>query len=303
MASPLFDYFENMRSGSNPRNAADWMAPPQKPQVAGAPGAPVDPMAAARQRITDLTEGRGQQILNDPYQMAAMDFLKGQTSGTNVPYTDEVKNSILAQQGRGFASAEAAQMGALRDQIAANGGSVNDPSFQAAERQAMSQRQGQNLDAMGQMASQAGLANFQARNQGANQLAAARGAQNAQVNQMNLAGAGYRAQDFQETYHPPAAQPMPAPWFMAQMPQQQQQAPMQQQSSAAPAQPAAPRPQAPAARPVNTTTATSSTHLGGSGPVDATPQPQSQWIQGAFPTGMSQYLPPMPNRNYSNMGY
>src|SRR5882757_4111226 len=142
----------------------------------------------AQQRIRQLTEGRAADLATDPYQKSVMDFLQGQVSGTNVPYTDTVKNSILAQQGKGNADAEAAQMATLRDSLGASGGSIYDPGYQAAQRQAMSQRQGANLDAQGTLNAQAGLANFQAQNQGANQLSAARNAQNAQINQMNLAG-------------------------------------------------------------------------------------------------------------------
>ena len=159
------------------------------------PTGPLDPEAAlAKKKIFGATEGRAQELKNDPYQKSVMEFLQGQVSGKNVPYSDTVKNSILAQQGRGSADAEAAQMQSLRDSLGATGGSIYDPGYQAAQRQAMSQRQGANLDAQGQLNATAGLENFKAQSQGANQLSAARNAQNAQVNQMNLAGADYRAQ-------------------------------------------------------------------------------------------------------------
>lgn len=261
------------------------------PATAGAAGAGAFDPATSRQKIADLTEGRAQQLQNDPYTMAALDFLKGVTGGQNVPYTDTVKNSILAQQGKGFASAEAAQMDALRSAMAANGGSTSDPSFQAAQRQAMSTRQGQNLDAMGQLNIQAGLQNFNAQSQGANQLAAARGAQNAQVNQMDLAGAGYRAQDAAPTNYRPPQQTtvynLPAPWFQQQQQQTQTQRPAtpvlsaQQSSTQWPAQTNLPAP-----RPAPTTPS----YVGGMAPVRA-PTP----IQGASPSWMQPYLPPMNN--------
>ncbi len=275
-------------------NRDAWNAQNAPAAAGGAVGGGFDP-ATSRQKIADLTEGRGQDILKDPYQMAAMDFLKGVTTGQNVPYTDQVKNSILAQQGKGFASAEAAQMEAIRSAMAANGGSTSDPSFQAAQRQAMSQRQGQNLDAMGNLNIQSTLQNFNAQSQGANQLAAARGAQNAQVNQMNLAGAGYRAQDFQEQQRAAAPQQMPAPWFMQQMPQPQQ-APAQQQQTAPrpvlsaqqsstqwPAQTNLPQQQT-APRP------TQPTYVGGMAPQQA-PTP----IPNASPSWMRPYIPPIGN--------
>ena len=155
-------------------------------------------MEAARKRIAELTEGRANQLANDPYQKSVMDFLQGVTSGNNVPFTNEVQGAMLAQQGRGSADAEAAQMASLRESMGASGGSIYDPSYQAAAREAMSQRQGRNLDAQGQMQAMAGRENFNAQMAGAGGLAQARNAQNAQVNQLGLAGAGYQAMQSRE---------------------------------------------------------------------------------------------------------
>jgi hypothetical protein len=190
-------------------------------QGGSATGQPVDRVEEARQRIQQLTEGRAGELANDPYQRSVMDFLQGVTGGQNVPFTNEVQGAMLAQQGRGFADAEAAQMEALRQGLEASGGSIYDPSFQSAQREAMSRRQGQNLDAAGRMASQAGLANFDARMAGAGQLSAARNAQNAQINQMNLAGAGYRAQE-RRVEDAPQQQSAPINYFAQARPQTMQ---------------------------------------------------------------------------------
>ncbi len=163
----------------------------------GMPGMPnqLDPAAQlAQDKMYGATEGRAQELKDDPVQKSVMDYLQGVVGGGNVPYTDEVKNSMLAQQGRGSADAEAAQMESLRQSLGASGGSIYDPGYQAAQRQAMSQRQGQNLDAMGQLNAKAGLENHKAQMQGAAQLASSRNAQNAQINQMSTAGANLRAQ-------------------------------------------------------------------------------------------------------------
>lgn len=182
---------------------------PEIAQRAAMPGIgkqAIDPeVALAKKNMYAATEGRAAELKNDPYQKSVMDFLQGQVSGANVPYTDTVKNSILAQQGRGAADAEAAQMQSLRESLGASGGSIYDPGYQAAQRQAMSQRQGANLDAQGVLDAQAGLANFQAQSQGANQLSAARNAQNAQINQMNLAGADLRSRTTAAVPADPAA--------------------------------------------------------------------------------------------------
>lgn len=154
----------------------------------------LDPAAkAARDKITQLTEGRANDLENDPYQKSALDYMKGTVGGGNVPFTDTVKNSILAQQGAGAASAEQAQMESLRQSLGASGGSIYDPGYQAAQRQAMSERQGSNLDASGKLEAQAGIANQQAQAQAADSLSSARAQQNAQINQMKLAGADYQA--------------------------------------------------------------------------------------------------------------
>jgi hypothetical protein len=154
----------------------------------------LDPTAAAaRKKITSLTEGRADELGNDPYQKSAMDYLKGTISGQNVPYSNSVKNSLMAQHGAGAASAESAQMETLRQSLGASGGSIYDPGYQAAQREAMSQRQGSNLDAMGEIESRANIANSQAQAQAAGSLASMRAAQNAQINAMKLAGADYQA--------------------------------------------------------------------------------------------------------------
>lgn len=154
----------------------------------------LDPTAkAARDRITAATSGRATELANDPYQKSALDYMKGTMGGANAPFSDTVKNSILAQQGAGSASAEQAQMESLRQSLGASGGSIYDPGYQAAQRQAMSERQGSNLDAKGALDAQAGIANQQAQAQAANALSSARSQQNAQINQMKVASADYDA--------------------------------------------------------------------------------------------------------------
>ncbi len=182
---------------SNSGNGATYYDPTAQ-RAGNADAKAMAEMEAAKKRIQELTEGRAGELAADPYQKSVMDFLQGVTQGNNVPFTNEVQGAMLAQQGRGSADAEAAQMASLRESLGASGGSIYDPSYQSAAREALSQRQGRNLDAAGQMASQAGIANHNARMQGAAGLAQARNAQNAQVNQMGLAGAGYRAMESRE---------------------------------------------------------------------------------------------------------
>ena len=150
-------------------------------------------------KIKALTEGRANEIRNDPVQKQVMDYLQGIISGKDVPYTDTVLNSLQAQHGKGTASAEAAQMEALRGSLGAGGGSIYDPSYQAAGREMASERQGRNLDYGGQLNAMAGVENFNAKSGASGMLGSLRSNQNAQISGLGQALAGYQAQRFQET--------------------------------------------------------------------------------------------------------
>lgn len=149
--------------------------------------------------IRDLTEGRARELADDPRLNQAMDFFGQVVNGSQVPFTKEVQRAQLNQQANGTAQANAAQLQALEAAVVAAGGSLNDPSFLAKKQELNSNRQGQNLDALGRMLSQAQLANFNAQAQGAQSLAGIRSGQNAQINGMNLAGANFRGQEFRDT--------------------------------------------------------------------------------------------------------
>lgn len=200
----LTDMFGNF--AQRPTNP--WELPPEQRGLQGAapgtsaPGA-VDPQQQQSdqmfQKIMQLTSGRADEIRNDPVQAQVMDYLKGVLGGKNVPYSDTVLNSLQAQHGRGSAAAEAAQMQTLRDSLGASGGSIYDPSYQAASREAMSQRQGQNLDYAGQLNAQAGVANFDARQNASGLLGQLRGQQNAQISGLTQSAAGFQAGRFLET--------------------------------------------------------------------------------------------------------
>jgi hypothetical protein len=187
------------QTGQMAFNASKSSIDAQRQALASAAGiGPDAEMAANRQKITDLTEGRAGQLANDPRMNQAMDFFGQVLNGSKMPFSEETQRAQLNQQANGTAAANAAQLRALEEAIVARGGSLQDPSFLAQKQEMMSNRQGQNLDALGRMLSQAGIANFNAQAQGANALAGIRSGQNNQINQMNLAGAGYRAQDFRD---------------------------------------------------------------------------------------------------------
>ncbi len=206
-----FDFRRQSQATGNRAQASAWDANNRSAQAAALAEAQaaiggVDDgfQKETRDAITRLTEGRADAIGNDKYLNDANDFFGGVMSGANVPWTKEVQTAQLNQQANGTAAANGAQLRALEEAIVANGGSLQDPSFLAKKQELMANRQGANLDAMGKMMSHANLENFDARTRAARDLVSARGAQNNQVNQMGLAGAGYRAQDFRDTQRPTA---------------------------------------------------------------------------------------------------
>lgn len=151
---------------------------------------------ASRGQVFANTEGRGQATMSDPYTQAALDRFKGVASGAVQPYDTTTKNAMLTAASNNNAAAEGSQAQMLQQQAAMNGGSVNDASSQAAMRELAANRQGQNQNALNGINQQANMANFNAANEGSQQLAGIRSNQNAQANQMYLAGAGFRAQDY-----------------------------------------------------------------------------------------------------------
>ena len=132
------------------------------------------------------TEGRGDAVMNDPYTQAALDRFKGVLGG-DVPYTAAVQTQQLSRQADAGATALGAQREMLAEQMGALGGSLADPSAQAALRRLMGANQAQNNANLGDMQTKATLTNFGARNDAASQLAGIRGGQlgmaNGQYNQ------------------------------------------------------------------------------------------------------------------------
>ncbi len=216
--------FQDVLSGHTDFGAhpEDIMAALQSGTLGGAGGdASQASSDAMYQPIKDLTEGRANELRNDPVNAEVMNYLRSIMGGNNQPYNDTTMNSLKAQFGKGTASAEEAQMQQLRESLGAGGGSIYDPSYQAAGREQESQRQGRNLDYAGQLGAQANLANFDARANAAGQMGAMNASNNAQISNLGLAGAGFQAQRFQEqpsTGMPTTLMPQYAPQAQAPQP-------------------------------------------------------------------------------------
>lgn len=143
---------------------------------------------ASVQEAADLikrdTEGRATELQKDPRLTQAMDFFGKVMDGGVMPYTQGAKSAMLSKQAGMNAAAQAAQMHALQEASAANGGSVYDPSYQAKAAELNAGRQTANANAAGDIDARAAGANFDARMAGAGQLVGARSGQNAQINAM-----------------------------------------------------------------------------------------------------------------------
>lgn len=166
----------------------------------GMPQTP-DRITADRNATFNDTEGRGTATMDDPRVNAALDQLQGVMNGTDAPYTQRVQDQLLARQGDMSAAAEGANADTLREGIAARGGSMLDPSAQAALHQLTQGRQQENQAAAGDIGTQATLQNFGARMNATGQLASTRLAQLGEANSQFNQGAHYRSLSQQTGAH------------------------------------------------------------------------------------------------------
>lgn len=208
-----------------------------------------DRLAKSRQKALDLTEGRGDAVMNDAMTNAALQRLQGVMNGKDVPYTDQVVNQQLAQRAGATAEGAGSQAELLRRQAAGMGGSMADPSFQAKLREINQNRVAQNLTSQGQLQSQATLQNFGARENATNSLLSGRMGQMGMANSMYTQGANIYANDYSTGQHQSAVQMPQMNYSFGQQPQvqaggqvgappiQYQQERPQQQPAAAPVQP------------------------------------------------------------------
>ena len=140
-------------------------------------------IAQSRQQILDMTQGRAQEIQDDPLTQAALQRLHAGTTGHDAPITQHTFDQLAAGQGRMAGAQEQAQNQMLRDQMAAAGGSVNDASYQAALRANLGQRQGEVMAMRNQLAADANMRNYDARQQAALGLGSTNLAHQSLVNQ------------------------------------------------------------------------------------------------------------------------
>lgn len=114
-------------------------------------------------------------------------WFKDVMNGKNLPFGPAQQAAQLTQQTDMNAAAEHARNGQLDANAAAGGASATDPSFQGAKAANFARRQTDNSKAAGQIASQAGSANFGAQANAAGQLNQ-NAMQRAQWAQQNMSG-------------------------------------------------------------------------------------------------------------------
>ena len=120
----------------------------------------------------DMTRGRGDATMNDPRITAALDRLQKNTE--EGPYSPGVVNQMSNRMADRTAAMDAGQTAALREQVANRGGSMNDPSFQAAMNASNTGRMQQNNADRGDLESKATVTNYGAQGQAAQALAGTR---------------------------------------------------------------------------------------------------------------------------------
>lgn len=142
-------------------------------------GAPQDPLSEllgnARGRVSDLT--------NDPVDAMIRQRLQSVMSGNVGPYDDTTKNALFTSQADQAGAGEAARNQSLMDQIAMNGGSMNDPSAHAAMNENMLQRQLANQGAHLNVDMNANVGNFNAAQQATGMLGSQNNTHQAQITQ------------------------------------------------------------------------------------------------------------------------
>ncbi len=168
--------------------------------MGGGGGAPQDPLSEllgnARGRVSDLT--------NDPVDAMIRSRLQDVMGGKIAPYDEATKNALFTSQADQAGAGEAARNQSLMDQIAMNGGSMNDPSAHAAMNENLLQRQLANQGAHLQVDSQANNANFNAAQQATGMLAANN---NAHQNMITQASQHLGSQLGQVTQQMPGSMP------------------------------------------------------------------------------------------------
>lgn len=135
----------------------------------GAPSSVSD----ARAQYFNTTRGMGDRILNDPILAQAQDLMTQQAQSGG-PYSPEVVQAIYNRQADMAAQAEQQGRQLLAENMAVRGGSPYDASMQAENLALLAARQGQNQAARRDIDIQAAMANYQAQQQNAGQLAALR---------------------------------------------------------------------------------------------------------------------------------
>lgn len=175
-----------------------------------------DPVKDAENNVMRYTAGFAQDIGNDQYLGAANDKLQG---GMNTgPYSEAAIQHLIARQADQTAKAEGTNNAELANQMAARGIGPDDPGYQAALRQAQSQRQQSNIAFAGDTRFNAGQANYAGQQSAANALASNRRAQLGMMQSGLSQGAGYLSKTAEPGGRAPAAGGSPFP-----PPQQQRQ--------------------------------------------------------------------------------
>jgi hypothetical protein len=135
---------------------------------------PLTQQTAQSMGMFGATDDGRRDLVHDDYVNAALGNLESIASGQRMPFDQATKSNMMSQASSMSAAAEQAQAGQMRNAAAMGGASLNDPSYQAAQRELMARRQGTNAQAANAIEMEANQANFGAQRDASNQMGALR---------------------------------------------------------------------------------------------------------------------------------
>jgi hypothetical protein len=121
-------------------------------------------IASALGGYADWADQQGEQGLPTMDDLVLQN-LQASARGQDVPFSQAQQAAYMTDANTRAQAGADARIGRLQEQAMANGGNMNDPSYQAAVRQAQSQAQGNMQNQRNSIAMQAGSANYAAKQQ------------------------------------------------------------------------------------------------------------------------------------------
>lgn len=166
---------------------------------------------ANKSEAYDIARGGVSRVTDDPVDALIRQQLQGVATGKNVPFNDEVRNSMFSEQADMGAAANANRAEKILAQASERGLSMNDPSVQAALRKSQTEQQLGAQGARQDIAKTANRENFAAQQSGLRDLSGVNSAYQGRITgaERNLQGMLWNEQFNQKTPMPGQQPQMP----------------------------------------------------------------------------------------------